>query len=85
METALKLNPPIRPIKKRCNSINCYPGSKPQLPSAMLKPIKKLTTVHYLILGLIFLIGLLLRMLYVQPIINDTYIARDAKHYVDYG
>jgi len=51
----------------------------------MLTPIKKLTRVHYLILCLIFLIGLLLRMLYVQPIINDTYIARDAKHYVDYG
>ena len=38
-----------------------------------------------MILGLIFFIGLVLRILYVQPIIYDTHIARDAQHYVDYG
>jgi 4-amino-4-deoxy-L-arabinose transferase-like glycosyltransferase len=51
----------------------------------MLTPIKKITRVHYLILSLIFLIGLLLRILYVHPIVDDTHIARDAKQYVDYG
>jgi 4-amino-4-deoxy-L-arabinose transferase-like glycosyltransferase len=51
----------------------------------MMTPYNKLKRVHYLSLCLIFLVGLLLRILYVQPIINDTYIARDAKQYVDYG
>ena len=51
----------------------------------MLTPIKKLIRVHYLILSLVFSIGLLLRILYVHPIVDDVYIARDAEHYVSYG
>ena len=51
----------------------------------MPTPIKKITRVQYWILGLIFCVGLALRILYVHPIVDDTHIARDAQHYVDYG
>ena len=41
--------------------------------------------MHYVALSLIFLVGLLLRILYIQPIINDIHISRDSKDYVDYS
>ena len=39
----------------------------------------------FLLLCLIFLLALIIRIQYVHPLVDDIFVARDAKEYVTYG